>query len=263
MPDDMMPIAAGHNSGEIDFDLVLDCEVLLQRLTEEYASLTKRRDELIAGLDRFTESTKDGITDQDTADRAANMYKKLDGLAVTAESARVLIKKPIDNYAAVPQAFFKASIIDKMDNGKKLIKARMDGWQGLKARRAREALAAEAKKAQEAAALLAAEAAKRPSEANVSDAIAAEEAATTATHRAQHTKPAELTRSTSSLGAVTTTAQVWKWEVTDISIVPIEYIMANDPKVKAELSTNAAIKKSGAQPIRGIRFYAEEQARIR
>lgn len=262
MPDDMMPIA-GHNSGEIDFDLVLDCEVLLQRITEAYAPLTQRRDELIAGLDRFTLATQAGITDQDTADRAANMYKKLDGLAVTAESARVLLKKPIDNYAAVPQAFFKASIIDKMNAGKKLIKDRMDGWQALKARRAREALAKEAEAKRKEAEALAAQAAAKPSEANVSDAIAAEEAAVTATHRAQHTKPAELTRSTSSLGAVTTTAQVWKWEVTDISIVPIEYIMANDSKVKAELSTNAAIKKSGAQPIRGIRFYAEEQARIR
>ncbi len=70
----------GHNSGDAE-------------LTELH-KLQLKTDEFIQGVDRFSEQVKDGIQDDETANKAGNFRKQIKALIKTCDDQRKIDKKP-------------------------------------------------------------------------------------------------------------------------------------------------------------------------
>ncbi len=151
------------------------------------------------------------------------------------------------------------------------------------ARVAREAEATRQREAAQAAAKLAGEArrkaeaeeaARRAAEQSRLDAEKAEadrarEAARAAKAEAQeakdaaNAKPADMTQARSDLGAVGSLRTTWHFEVTDEATVPREYLIVNEPAIRAQIKR--ATKGGGDCKLKipGVRIYADSNTVVR
>lgn len=225
-------------------------EALVQNLAEANADLIARRDALVASAGTWPTT----LEDEGIAARVTDAVRQLKAAIKSAESRRDEAKRPHLDAGRAVDAFFKHTIADPLDSAARTLTDRLTIYQRAKAdaeRRVRED--AEARAREEAARLAASM--TDADHASLDRAIAAEETARQA-GSAAIAKPAELSRTRGDFGAVASLRTRWTFAVTDLAVVPREYLSLDTAKV------NAAIK-AGVREAPGLRIFQEQSTIVR
>jgi len=119
------PIGIGHNSS------------LRGMLLDQYAAQLRRAEELLIALDRLPE-----ITDDDTLGKVSDFVKQIGASVKTLEGARVAEKEPFLQAGRDVDGVFN-TVKDKLDKAKTWVNRRIATYLDEKAKREREARAAE------------------------------------------------------------------------------------------------------------------------
>lgn len=259
-------------------------EALLEELRDQNADLTKLRDDLIAAGGR----TPATITDDATS---ANMSKFLVQIQKTVKACKdrfATTKAPwlsgsraVDNYFAGVRnpleelytrenakqtAFGKAKEAAARAEADRLAKeardredkARREAEAAEKETRRLQALAKKTKddaEAQAAAATLLAASEAKAKEAR--QAQAQESVAVAAATKVATASAATLSRTRGEVSHMSLQT-TWKFEVEDISKVPVKYLITNDKVINAEIAG-----EKGLREIPGLRIYPNHEARNR
>lgn len=251
----------GHNRAPDDAD------PLRERLADEHASITDRRDELLAAVERVPEV----IEDDDTAGRAADFIKQLTACHKNAESTRVAEKEPYLAASRAVDGWFK-KITEPLAKAKKTVEARLTVYQRKKAdeeRRAREAAERQAREAAEKARKEAEErAAALAEESDLDAAVAAEEAANHAAEaaaeaeRAADAKAAELSRTRGDYGAVASLRTHWTFRDLDRDKIALEPLRQHIPTDAFEKAVRSYIR-AGGRELAGVVIYEDASTVVR
>lgn len=248
---------SGHNSQEVDLSLVLDAELIGRSLRRQHAELLEQRDKLLERHEHFMAIHIDGIKNEEDQGGAGDFTRQIRTVIRQADEARQEVKRPVLDAGRSIDGFFRNTVMTPLEAAAQAVLARMEEYAVAKAEAARKRLAEEAKQRQAEADRLAALAASDP--AQLDAAIEAEQLAV-----AVATPPAaDLSRTHSDFGTVSSLAEVWTWRLVDIRLVPRDYLMVNSDAVKAKLSKDPSIKRDKTQPIGGIQFYPEERLKVR
>lgn len=129
-----------------------DADPLMDRLTEQYAALRARTDELVSALDRVP-----ATIDETTIDRAAGFVKQIKAAASEAEKARKGEKDDFLQAGRKVDGFF-GGIVETLRNVAGEVERRMQAFLTAKAAEERRRREEEARRAREAAEAAAAEA---------------------------------------------------------------------------------------------------------
>lgn len=222
-------------------------EIVQSAMAIDHAAILKRRDELLAGVERAPKT----VGDDETAGKVADLIRMIAAAAKASEAARVAAKEPHLEAGRAVDGWFK-KITDPLTKAKAAVQAPLDAYLRGKADAERRRRDEEAKALAEAAAR---EAATMQTTAQMDAAIAIEEKAAEARDAAQ-AKPAEMARTRGDFGSVATLRATWKHEITDETKVPREYLMVNDAAIKAAI-------KAKVRSIPGIRIYEDQSVMVR
>lgn len=230
-----------------------DATILRERLAEEAGEITKRRDDLLAALDRLPES----CDDDDTAGRLGDFVKQIGACAKAAEAMRVARKEPFLAQGRVVDGFFKVTT-DALAKAKAHVEGRL-----LAPYLRRKADAA--RREQEEAARKAREEAERQAAAARTDADLARAVETEAQaikhEEAAAMKPAEHARTRGDFGAVATLRTEWRAEIVEREKLDLEALRPHFATADLEKALRAAVK-AGARSIAGARIYEAHLARV-
>lgn len=266
-----MSDAAMTNQPEnFDLSLQLDPDVIAQRLEAAFQHHLDKTVELLRGFGRFQKLTENGITDDETAGKAAEFLKQLRDYASKVDKERDAAKRPIDTASRVVQGFFKSKMIDLLLDAAGAVERAISSYSREKIRKAQQAREEEAQRERDRAAALAREAEQTRDPEKMAEAVARDQNAETIA--ASATAP-ELARQASKIvsdqGVTAGTAlKPWQVEVIDKSLVPLEYMMLNAAKAVGELRANKTLSKLAEltdeqQPIAGLRFFRETRVTVR
>lgn len=235
---------------------------LREDLAEANSDLSRRVDELLAGVERAPVT----VADEATAMKLADFVKQIKAAVSIASSRRVEAKRPFLDSGRVVDAFFDTRLIANLDAGAKMLLGRLSIYQRAKADAARKAAEAAERarreEEQKARAEMEAQLAAARNDADLQRAIAAEAAANLARAQAAAAaaiaagKPAELSRSRGDLGAVASLRRTWRYDLLDIAAVPREYLYLDPSRV------NAAIK-AGVRDVPGLRIFEHTETVVR
>jgi hypothetical protein len=237
------------------------------RLTESEAALTKRRDDLLAGVARFEVAFPAIDNDEDQA-RAGDFMKQIQQAIKVANDRFKPAKQPYLEGGRIVDTFFKG-IREPLEAGLDRVRRPMTVYAQEQerirrevARRVAEEAAARARQiAEEAAAAQQAEAdrleAARAGEyvppppvdvtpATLDDAIEAANAAASAA-RAAEARPAEFSRTRGDMGAVSSLREIVTVELVDLAQVPLEFLAFNE-------SAARKAAQAGRADIPGVRI---------
>ena len=269
-PNDAAPRGVGDNSAGSEFDqfdleTLLNPAVLRDQLELDYADHVARRDELLAGVDRFFAAVKQ-ITDDETQAKASDFVAQLQAHHKAVEADRAAWQRPFLASQATGQKFFKAEMLDRLKSlanqtaratddiaGKMAIYAnhkRQEAQRALEAQRRAAAAEAEAKRA-------AAEASMRPSQLEEASKAAAK--AEKVEQKASRATAADLTRVRGDLGSVASLKVSYGWEVTNLDLVPRELLTLDGPMINAGTRDGA----DGKPAIPGLRIVETSSVRVR
>ena len=266
-PNDAAPRGVGDNSAGSEFDqfdleTLLNPAVLRDQLELDYADHVARRDELLAGVDRFFAAVKQ-ITDDETQAKASDFVAQLQAHHKAVEADRAAWQRPFLASQATGQKFFKAEMLDRLKGaaddiaGKMAIYAnhkRQEAQRALEAQRRAAAAEAEAKRA-------AAEASMRPSQLEEASKAAAK--AEKVEQKASRATAADLTRVRGDLGSVASLKVSYGWEVTNLDLVPRELLTLDGPKVQAMINAGTRDGADGKPAIPGLRIVETSSVRVR
>lgn len=234
---------AGHNIPPLDLAEALSAAALAGLLDQKLAEHRARCDTLIAADVRFSDATKAGISDDDTAGKATDFVRQLKAASKAADQCREVIKAPV--LAAQRQIDGEAKKITVLlDAAASRAEDRVRAYLKQKETEEREKAQREARlREEEARRLIAeAEAAEVSTETVATErAIAAIDAAENA-RRAAAASAADMSRTRTTLGGVASLRKNWVHEVTDkVALLravvageaSADYVMPNDPVLKA------------------------------
>lgn len=250
----------GHNlPPPLDFEEILRPDLLRLQLEAQHGDLATRRDELLSATARFEAAYGElGIQDDETLGKASDFHRQLTAFAKKVEGTRETVKEPFNEAGKVVQAFFKASILDKIDGAARAVNAKRTAYLQQKEAQARaERLAAQ--RLAEEKARQAAEALERSATLEtVEKAIETQQIADDAAAAAK-AKPAELARTTSDLGVTTSLRRTLAFKVIDKAKVPLHLMQVVDAAVlqQGRMAKNPVEE----QPVPGVQFYFETSAR--
>lgn len=257
--DEILP-PLGHNKPPTPIDPV----EILAALTESNAALAERGDKL-ADMDARLPSTCD---DDDTDHKLSDAIKSCNTFLKNAEAARVSAKEPYLTAERAVDGFY-AKLSAPIDKLKKKMGAMQTAYKVRKAdeeRRRREAIAAEERRVAREAERLAREAEAAARKAR--DDAAAQAAANEARDRAERAqaeaerarkesqvKAAELSRTRTDLGSVSSLATTFDFEVVEPEAVPREYCKVHDPSIRTAI--RKATDKNGNCKLKipGVRIF--------
>jgi hypothetical protein len=233
-------------------------------LDAEYAPLALRRDEMVKALEVTL--------------KAHPVIKSAEELAVFIENiktAKEVTKLAVANHTTAKEPFlnggravdaWKASIIDPLTAAIAKLQPVMDTWGRAEDARKKAEAAAEAKRlADEAdAAAKAAMAAKtEPEQEAAYDALNEVAARQAKAEKAVIATPADRTRTRGDFGAVGSMRTTWRWELTDISKVPAQYLCVDVEALKAALRERDPKTNKPIAVIPGIRVYPDTSMQVR
>lgn len=239
-------------------------DALTLRLDEMHSSLKERADELLAAVDRVP-----ATLDETTHDRAAAFVKQMKLHVKKVDESRTAEKEPYLEGGRTIDAWFKR-LSDPVSAACKGVEAKITGFLRAKADAERRAREEEARKAREEADRRAAE---MRSQADLTAAVAAEETAAQA-EKAATAKVADLARTRTAYGTMSTLRTVLEFEIVDHAAAVrtlAGYIDADalakaarawlrDHKAEAELLIEAA--PDAAEHIKGVRLFHNQTARV-
>lgn len=244
-----------------------DADPLRDRLSEDYADMLKRADDLLAGIDRAPTE----IGDEETAGRVADFIKQITGTIKNAEAARVAEKEPFLQHGRTVDGWFK-KVTDPLAAGKKKMESVLTAYQRRKADEERREREAKERKAREEADRLAREAAEaaaklktqkdldgallKEAEAKQAAADAAEAA------RVADANAADLSRSRGDYGAVASLRTFWDFDGLDRDKIDLEALRHHLPADAIEKAVRSFVK-AGGRELRGVRIFENTSTVVR
>lgn len=230
-----------------------DATILRERLAEDAREITRRRDELLAALERLPER----CDDDDQAGRLGDFVKQLAACGKAAEAMRVARKEPFLAQGRVVDGFFKVTT-DAIAKAKAHVEARLLGpYLRAKAEAARREQEEAARRAREEAERQAAQA---RTDADLQRAVETE-AQAIRHEEAAAAKPAEHARTRGDFGAVATLRTEWRAEIVEREKLDLEALRPYFATADLEKALRAAVK-AGARSIAGARIYEAQLARV-
>jgi hypothetical protein len=233
-------------------------------LDYEGVQLIARRNEITAKLNDNL-ARHPTINDDETLGNFAENVRMAKVLGASGEEQRVAHKRPFLTGERTVDGWFKAWKAP-LDVALAPVQKAMDSYAAAKIARERAQAEAERKRAQAEADAAAERASQQLRQGHsASDALdvaaTAAQAAEDADSRAQ-AKPADLTRTYGSFGAVASAREVWKWRVTDEDLIPRRYLVVSDELVKQAAKKRDQTGKPIAV-IPGIEWYSETKMGVR
>lgn len=230
-------------------------------------ALIQRRDALVAALRNMAAASPTIEDDEVLGDIAENM-RMAAALSRTGEDRRKETKEPFLLGGRVVDAWFKRWL-EPLSNAMAPVQSAMNDYAARKLAAARAVAAHEAARrlaiaeaaAQEAAAAMRARAPDVAVIAALDQAASAERDVAAAEARAM-ARPADLTRSYGTYGAVASVRQSWAWRVDDPALVPRHYLMLDDDKIRQA----AKQRDASGRPvvvIPGVSFYPVTKMGVR
>lgn len=270
----------GHNQPPLDLAGLLNSAAVEALLGEKFAQHRDRVAQLLGADHRFSEATKDGIPDDDTAAKATDFVRQLKAAAKAVDDCRTEIKAPV--LAAQRQIDGAAKLLtDPLSAATTRAESRVKAYLRQKEAEARARAEEEARLREEEARRLIAEAeAAQQAEVAAGDVARADTAEIVATEkavaaidaaeearRAAQASAADLSRTRTTLGGVASLRQNWTFEITDKMALlravvageaPADYVLPNDSLLKAL----AKSQKDNAK-VAGVRFFNDAGVTIR
>jgi hypothetical protein len=247
---------------EIIAERVADIPDLLKA---ENADLEERRDDLLAAFERAPEV----ITDVETKKSMSDFEVQIAGAMKNGKGRRESDKAPVLEAGRMIDGFYNAGIRDPLQEAKAEINNRITAFdveQEKAERKRREEEAAKERAAAEAAEKAAEEAAaKVEDDEGLNTAIAAEEAATDALNAAAEATEnadaaaADISRTRSQAGTVSSLRTTWKGELTDRDTLDLEALRSHIPEAALKSAINAFVK-AGGRELSGARIYEHKQS---
>lgn len=258
---DNLPGSIGHNEPPDDITILRD------RLAEEAKPLLRRRDELLAGVDRAPLEIEDEIV----CGKVADLVKLVTACHKAAEGQRIARKEPFLESGRAVDGFFKG-ITDPLEKARKLLDQRLTAYQRRKAEEERRRREEEARRQREEAERARQEAEARAAalknEADLRAAIAAEEQAkqaqadAAAAQKAAEAKAAELSRSRGDLGAVASLRTYWDFSDLVRAELDLEALRPHLPQDALEKAVRSFIR-AGGRELRGCRIFENATTSVR
>lgn len=237
------------------------------RLAEEHADLFKRRDELIALADLMPAVVEDDETDE----RFNVIIKDLRSLWKNAEAERVGEKEFFLEGGRQVDGLFKQILDPAKEAGRKL-NARVTDYKKKKEAEERRARLEQERLAREEADRLAREAAEKAAavetEAELDVAVAAEQTAVQAdlvalkAKRAATAKPADLSRTRSASGVVSSLHTWWDIKDLDRDTIELEPLRHHLPADALEKAARAFVR-AGGRKLAGVTIFENSENRTR
>jgi hypothetical protein len=243
-PDFVAPAAS--NAPSVDLAAALDPAALAVWLEHEYAVHDARAATLAASYERFLPATAAGIGDEAMAGRATDLARMMGAAVSDTDATRARIKAPVLHAQRLIDGTAK-KIVDRIATMRGVVEQRITGFLMAKEAEARRLAEAEAARLElEAASAVRA------------DAPEAEAVANEAWHANQRAtaSAAELSRTHTQSGGVTSLRANWRFEVLDLTKVPPQWLTLNDKLVSAAVRT-------GTRSIPGLRIFNDVKATIR
>jgi hypothetical protein len=249
-------------------------------LEHEHAELVNRKDALLASAAELAGPVNSDQENADFGDQAKQIQRAI--LAV--ESTRKAAKEPILTAARTLDGFFQ-NITTPLETAKKRLEAAQGVFLRAKADRARraaeeaariareeqqrlerEAAEAEARRIAEAAAkeppkLWDAKPKERDEAGEFLTQAVEQETQARAAERLAVAKPADLVRSRSGAGVVSTLVKSWNFRVVDPSAVPREFLTVDPSLIRSKVRDAQKAGTIGELAIPGVEIYSEETAR--
>jgi hypothetical protein len=236
------------NAPAVDLAAALDPATIAVWLDVEYATHATRADALAVSYERFLPATAAGIGDEGTAGRATDLARLMKTALSDTDATRKRIKDPVLHAQRLIDGGAKR-ITDRLASMCGVVEQRIIAFLRAKEAEAREAAIAEAARLEVEAAELARAG---------TDGEAAETAAEDAFHAVQRANAsvADLSRTHTQTGGVTSLRANWKYEIINIEAVPQHWLMLNEKLVAAAIRT-------GTRAIPGLRIFNDVKATIR
>ncbi len=253
----LQPAGLGHNGPPSP----LTPTEVREYLAENETAVTGRKDKLLAGVARFHE--KHGtIDDDDTQAAAGDFVKQMQAHLKIIEEHRVEEKKPFLEGGRAVDTFFKA-LSDPLTSGLNTVRVKMTAYAKALEKKQREeaekAAAEAAERARAAAEELARQqqieaerlAAEQPAPVDpetpaitIDDAIAAAQEADRLIRQAQ-ARPADFSRTRGEYGSVSSLREHIEIELTNIRLVPPEFLILDFAKAKRAAQQDPTLKIPG------------------
>lgn len=243
-----------------------DVEILRDTLAAQNADILSRRDELLAACGRIP-----AITSDDIAGKVGDHVKLMTSCMKSADTKRVATKEPYLSAGRTVDGFFKG-ITDPLETAKKQVERNLTAYLQEKAAAERRRREEDARIAREEADRIAAEAAAAAAqvqtEADLGNAIAAEDSATTAQAEAAKAqkeadaKAADMSRTRGDYGAVSSLRTTWEFSDLNRDTLDLEALRQHIPIDALEKAVRAAIK-AGVRELAGVRIYESTNAVVR
>ena len=242
-------------------------QMIRDDLVEIASPLERRRDELLAAVDRVPAE----VDSDDLAGKIADFIKQITAAMKSAEAARVAAKEPHLEAGRIVDGMFK-KITDPLDGAKRRIEQRLTLWQRKKAeeeRRRREQAERAAREEAERAAKEAAErAAALKTEADLDAALNAEALAAQAAadaeraKKAAEAKAADMSRQRGDYGAVASLRTFWDFRDLDRNTLNLEALRSHLPIDGIERAIRSYIK-AGGRDLQGVEIFENTASVVR
>ena len=249
------PPGIGHNAPPLP--TLPEPDVLYAMWSREHAALLRRRDQLLAALDRFDAAHGAGIADEATAGKATDFVRQLEVEARRVEEVRKSVKAPVLAAGRTLDRLLKTETSDRLAAAALRVSRLLTDFQLRKIAAERESREQAAKAAREAADSLAAAALAQADPALREQALALDQAAQQA-EIAATAGLAPLARTQGESGAVAELKEEWTYEVVDLEKVPLEWLMVDDRRVRAAIRG-----PDGLRSIPGLRLHPEARTTVR
>lgn len=244
-----------------------DADPLRDRLSEDYAVLADRRDELLDAMDRVPEN----IEDEATAGKVSDFVNQLKAAAKNADKCRVDEKEVYLAGGRSVDGWFKA-VSDPLLAAKKLIEKRLDVYLRKVAEEERQRRAEDERVAREAAEKAQREATEREAAmsdtGSLDDAIAAEDAAKQAeadvatAAKEAGAKAAELSRTRSDLGSVASLRTFWDFKDINRATLDLDSLRQHISEDALEKAVRSFVK-AGGRELAGVEIFESTKTNVR
>jgi hypothetical protein len=244
-----------------------DANPVRDRLVEQYADLTKRKDELLEGCLLAPDTIRDDEADKELSDFLVQIHKCMKRI----EAVRVDEKEPYLQGGRDVDGFFK-NVHEPLKKWYSTLNTRLTYYKDQKAMAERRRREEEQRKADEIARLAAEEAARQAAaikeERDLGKALEAEERATAAAaaalkaREAAQAKTAELSRTRSDHGSVSGLRVRWTGHMNDRALLDLETLREH----LSEDALNQAIRsfvKRGGRELKGAYIYEAKSTQVR
>lgn len=239
----------GDNSGTMDA-----ATAIKTNLTERHPDVVKRSGELAGMLERAPKA----VDNEADANKISEAIRQCTAFVKIATETRVKEKEPYLAGGRAVDGFF-ANLIDAVDKTKKVLLSVRTSYD--------VAVESEARRQREEAARIQREEADRQAavarSAQQKDRAAVAEVVAQEAEEAALAKPAELTRTRTDTGVVTSLRREWRHRITDAKKVPKKFMAPDDGLIKAALK--AAVKPDGTVDFDypGIEIYQHTFSQVR